>query len=85
VGSPLSAEGIYQFNNTQQQCQLQGYLEELGEGASQIQDDTQPDLQDEDIMEVVLVVGHLFISLVWPTEHRDLPAVLGDRVGPTGQ
>jgi len=69
----------------QQQCQLQGYLEELGEGASQIQDDNKPYLQDEDTVKGVSVLGHLCMLLVWPREHRVLPTELGDHVGPIGQ
>jgi len=57
----------------------------MGKGANQIQDDTQPDLQDEDTVEGVSILGHIFMSLVWPREHEDLLAKLGDHVRPTGQ
>lgn len=57
----------------------------MGEGASQIQDDTQLDLQDEDTADGVSVLGHLCMSLVWPREHEELPVEWGDHVGPTSQ
>lgn len=73
------------LQDTLQQCQLQGYLDELGEGTNQIQDDTQLDLQDEDTVEGILVLGHIFMSLVWPREHKYLPKELFDFIGPTRQ
>ena len=53
-------------------------------GPAKFQDDTQPDLQDEDIAEGVSVLGHLCISLVRQREHGDLLVELGDFIGPTG-
>lgn len=69
----------------QQQRKLQRYLEELGERTREVQDNTHPTLQDEDNKEGISLLGHIFMSLIQPREHIDLPADLGDCVGPTGQ
>ena len=53
----------------------------MGERANQVQDGTQPGLQDEDTIEGISVLGHICMSLVWPREHGDLPIELGCYVG----
>lgn len=40
-------------------------------------------LQEKDVVEGVSILGHIYISFVWPRQHGNLPAELGGHVGPT--
>lgn len=66
---------------SQQQHEYKRHIEVLGKGAIKFQDDIQPYLQDKDTQEVLLILGHLCMPLLWPREYRDLPAELGCYVG----